>query len=66
MIFTGCAKCHASKSIYYEAGDGTQGLAERWKCEECKAVNFTVRVSFGGETLSEKEFFKRYPGAGKR
>lgn len=65
MIFTGCTSCEEPKAIYYEAGDSSMGKAERWECEKCKAINFSIHISFGGETYSEDEFFRKYPDAKK-
>lgn len=65
MIFTGCTSCEEPEVIYYEAGDPSTGMAERWECEKCKAINFSIHVSIGSETYSESDFFDKYPNAGK-
>jgi len=66
MIFTGCVKCNEPIIVYYETGDEGAGGAEKVTCEKCGAVNFVELISFGGITLSEKDFWKKHPSAKKR
>ena len=66
MIFTACTQCDEPKTIHYECGDGTEGTAERWKCEHCGAINFSERISIDGQTFSEADFWKAHPGARKQ
>ncbi len=60
MIFTSCVNCDEAIVYPYEAGDDPCGLGvfDRVVCKKCKTPNFIERTSFGGSTLSEKEFKK--------
>jgi len=63
MIITQCCNCGNEFVCGYESGDVGSGNFQRVDCEKCDTPNFVELTSVNGETLSEKEFYKRYPNA---
>jgi hypothetical protein len=64
MIFTECKNGHPI-ICYYEAGDEPVGAFEEVICEECGVKSYVQRLSMGGETYDEEEFFRKFPDAKK-
>lgn len=64
MIFTKCSNPNCDEPIVlcWECGNG-YGFS-REVCEKCNSVSFVECTSLGdGETLSEKDFWEKYPDA---
>ncbi len=63
-IITACPYCDEPLFYDYESGDEPIGVYEKIDCEQCSKCYFVQRLSFG-ETMSEEEFWAKFPKAKK-
>lgn len=63
MLFTNCTNesCQEPIILAWECGD--ESGFYRYQCKECGQVSFIELTSLFGTTLSEEEFWQKYPNA---
>lgn len=63
MIFTECTNTECNEPIVLGWESGMYVGAIRHVCQKCGEISFVEGSCLGGQTLSEKEFWKKYPDA---